>query len=79
MAKVEKDKKENKQKPAAKKRTGLGRYFKEVGGELKKVTWSTRKELVSNTLTVVAFVVLMAAIIYVLDLLFSSGLGLLTQ
>ena len=78
MAKVEKDKKDLKQKPA-KKRTGLLRYFKEVGGELKKVTWSTRKELVSNTLTVLAFVVLMAAIIYVLDLVFSGALGLLTQ
>ena len=78
MAKVEKDKKDLKQKPA-KKRGGLFRYFKEVGGELKKVTWSTRKELVSNTLTVLAFVVLMAAIIYVLDLVFSGGLGLLTQ
>lgn len=79
MAKVEKDKKEKKQKPAKKKRTGIVRYFKEVGGELKKVSWSTRKELVTNTLTVLAFVLLMSAIIYVLDLAFSSGLGLLTQ
>ena len=76
--KENKDKVEKKQKPAGQKRS-IGRYFKEVGAELKKVSWCSKKELVSNTLTVLAFVILMSAIIYVLDLAFSGALGLLTQ
>ena len=55
----------------------IGRYFKEVIGELKKLTWPTRKELVSYTVTVMGFILLLAVIIYVLDLVFGGGLGLL--
>lgn len=54
-------------------------FFKEVIGELKKLSWPTKKELVSYTLTVVGFIALMAVIIYALDLVFSEGLGLLAK
>lgn len=57
----------------------IGKFLKEVLGELKKLTWPTRKELVSYTLTVMGFILLLAAIIYVLDLLFGSGLGLVAS
>lgn len=70
-------------KPAkAKKERKPGRakqFFKEVIGELKKLSWPTKKELVSYTLTVVGFIALMAVIIYALDLVFSEGLGLLAK
>lgn len=62
-----------------KKRGRFGQFFKEVGGEVKKLTWPTRKELVSYTLTVIAFIVLMAIVIYALDLIFGEGLGLLVS
>ncbi|MGN0766878.1 MAG: preprotein translocase subunit SecE [Christensenellales bacterium] len=51
----------------------IGRYFKEVFGETKKLSWPTRKELVSYTLTVIAFVAIFAVIIGLLDMLFSLG------
>ena len=57
----------------------IGRFLKEVVGELKKLTWPTRKELVSYTLTVMGFILLLAVIIYVLDLAFGSGLGLIAS
>ena len=79
---ADKDKKLDKKKDGAKtpkKTLGLFRYLREVTGEIKKLTWPTRKELVNYTLTVIAFVVAMAAIIGVLDLLFSWGLGWLTS
>ncbi|MEL7608658.1 MAG: preprotein translocase subunit SecE [Bacillota bacterium] len=65
------------EKKQGKKRLNLAHYFKEVLGELKKLSWPTKKELLNYTLTVVAFVLLMSAIIGILDLIFSRGLGLL--
>lgn len=59
--------------------TRIGRFLKEVVGELKKLTWPTRKELVSYTLTVMGFILLLGVIIYVLDLAFGSGLGLIAN
>ena len=40
----------------------IGRYFKEVVGEVKKLSWPTKKELINYSLAVLAFVALMAAI-----------------
>ena len=62
------------------KKTGrFGQFFKEVSGEVKKLSWPTKKELVSYTLTVIAFILLMAVVIYALDLVFGEGLGLLVS
>ena len=52
---------------------GLVRFFREMNGEVKKLTWLSGKELFSHTLAVLVFVLAMAAIIYLLDLAFSSG------
>ena len=52
---------------------GIGKYFKEVFAEVKKLTWPTKKELVSYCLAVLAFCALMAIIIGLLDLGFGSG------
>lgn len=57
----------------------MGRFLKEVVGELKKLTWPTKKELVSYTLTVMGFILLLAVIIYLLDWVFGSGLGLIAK
>ena len=64
---------------AKKNRISMKQFFKEVSGEVKKLSWPTKKELVSYTLTVLGFVILMAVIIYVLDLVFGEGLGLLAN
>jgi len=58
---------------------GLIRFFREMIGEVKKLTWLSGKELFSHTLAVVVFVLGMALIIYLLDLVFSSGFGALSK
>jgi len=51
------------------KNTGLriGRAFKNMVAELKKVTWPTRKELVNVSLVVLAFMALMGVVIGLID------------
>ena len=55
----------------------IGKFLKDVVGELKKVTWPSGKELVTYTATVVAFIVICAVVIGLLDLAFSNGFALL--
>lgn len=55
----------------------LARYIKDVIGELKKVTWPSGKDLAKYTATVLAFIVLFAVVIGVLDFLFGEGFTLL--
>ena len=64
MAKKEKDVKEKKQKNTS--------YFKEMKTELKKVVWPTPKELLNNTIAVIAFVLIIAIIVFILDLCFDN-------
>ena len=74
--------KEKEKKVKAKKERKPGRikqFFKEVIGELKKLSWPSRKELLSYTLTVVGFIAVMAIVIYALDLVFGEGLSLLAK
>lgn len=47
-------------------------YFKEMKAELKKVVWPTPKQLVNNTVAVIAFVLIFAIIVFVLDVCFDS-------
>ena len=60
---AKKEKKETKQKNS---------YFKEMKAELKKVVWPTPKELVNNTIAVIAFVLIIAIIVFVLDFCFDG-------
>ena len=62
-----------------KNRVSMKQFFKEVSGEVKKLSWPTKKDLVSYTLTVLGFIILMAIIVYALDLVFGEGLGLLAN
>ena len=60
------------------KRGPLGRlavFFRQVVGELKKVVTPTRKELVSYTLVVLVFVVIMMSLVGGLDWLFSLAVN----
>ena len=56
-----KNKKESKNKKS---------FFKDFKAELKKVIWPTPKQLVNNTIAVVVIVVVTAAIVFVLDVVF---------
>ncbi len=47
-------------------------YFKDMKAELKKVVWPTPKELLNNTIAVIVFVLIIAVIVFVLDLCFDN-------
>ena len=47
---------------------GIGRKFKEMFFELKKVTWPTKKDMINYSAVVLVFMVIMAIIIGVIDL-----------
>ncbi len=36
-------------KPEAKKKGGIGKYFRDLRSELKKVTWPSKKQVANNT------------------------------
>ena len=50
---------------------GIGKAFKNMWHELKKVTWPTRKELINYSVVVFVFMVVMGIIIGVID--FGAG------
>lgn len=45
----------------------IGKFFRDVKSEMKKVSWPKRKELVNSTITVVATVVVFVLFFAVLD------------
>ncbi len=47
---------------------GICRYFRELKSELKKVVWSTPKQVLKNALIVLACVLVVGAFIWVFDL-----------
>jgi preprotein translocase subunit SecE len=48
-------------------RTGPRQYFSEVRGEMKKVAWPPRAEIMNSTLVVVIGLVVMTSIIFLFD------------
>ena len=61
MAKKDKNIKDKKQSNS---------FFKEMKAELKKVSWPMPKELFNNTVAVIAFVLVVAILVFLLDLVF---------
>ena len=47
-------------------------FWKDFKAELKRVIWPTKKQLVNNTMVVVAMVIVTAVIVLVLDLAFEA-------
>ncbi len=58
------------EKEAKKETKNKKSFFKDFKAELKKVIWPTPKQLVNNTIAVVAIVIMTAAIVFVLDVAF---------
>lgn len=58
-----KDQKEKKEKK---------HFFKDFKAELKRVIWPTPKQLVNNTVAVIAIVLITAVIVFVLDVIFET-------
>lgn len=62
-------------KDAQKKPNFLQRYFRETIGELRKVSWPSRKEAINLTIVVLIVIVGMSAFLGILDFLFSRLLS----
>jgi preprotein translocase subunit SecE len=59
--------------PPHRERTSGRQFLREVRGELRKVAWPTRPEVVNSTLIVLVAVVIMTSLIFVMDLAFAKG------
>lgn len=79
---VEKKDGKQKQAPARKARKfnlkktaiAIGHFFRDVVSELKKVSWPSRKEFISYSIAVLAFVAIFGLIIFVMDITLGQGL-----
>jgi len=50
------------------------KFFGEFKGELSKVTWSTREELVGSTMVVIAFTAILTLFIFFVDFALAKAL-----
>jgi preprotein translocase subunit SecE len=57
-----------------KRRTPPREFLKQVRGELKRVNWPTRKEMVAYTVVVLVAVVVLTSMVFGLDLSFSKAI-----
>lgn len=64
---------------AGKKGTSIAQFLRETKVELKKVTWPTKQELISNTIVVIIAVLLCAVLIWIIDTIFSVLFRMLLQ
>lgn len=68
-----KEQKKIAKKKNKKQKRSLIRFFKDVWGEVKKVTWPTKNDLFKTTFAVIVFIVAFAVIVGLMD----WGLGTL--
>jgi preprotein translocase subunit SecE len=57
-----------------KERTGFRQFLREVRGELKKVAWPDRKQMLTYTLVVVVTVVVLTSYVFGLDFFIGEGI-----
>ena len=62
-----------------KQRFSLVTYIKETIAELKRVTWSTKTELLKNTGIVFATIISFTILVWALDTLLSGALALILK
>ncbi len=70
-------KKAKKKKPNIFQR--IGRFFKDSWGELKKVTWPTRKEWIAYSIAVLVFILVLTIVVGAFDYLMSLILQLIIK
>lgn len=54
----------------------IAKYFKDTKSEMKKVVWPSKKDVKTNTITVIAVVLIAAIVLIVLDLIFGGAIHL---
>ena len=51
----------------------IGKWFRELKSECRKIVWPTRQQTVNNTLVVIACVVVIGIFIWIIDAVFGFG------
>lgn len=74
-----KDKKEKKPNFFKKVSNAVAGFFKGIVSEIKKVTWPTKKQVVSNTLSVLAFCLVVGVIIWLSDFGLDALMSLISR
>ena len=80
MMKKEEDRKKSAPRPTVKpptqkrERTKPGQFFKEVLAELRKVAWPSRQEVFSYSVVVIVACVVIAALIFGMDYVFTKAI-----
>ncbi|MBE0069444.1 MAG: preprotein translocase subunit SecE [Thermoanaerobacterium sp.] len=64
---------------AADERRKVGRFFREIKAEMKKVTWPTRNDLLTYTEVVLVVVIAFTLLIFLADSAFSYLLKLIIK
>ena len=59
--------------PSHRERTTAKEFMREVRGELKKVAWPTKAEVVTSTIVVLMAVIVMTLLIFGMDYVFAKG------
>ncbi len=54
-------------------------WFVDMKAELKRVVWPSFAKVRQNTLIVLIFVLIVGAVIWILDFLFTGGMSLITR
>jgi len=62
---------------ARKQPNALRRYLNETVGELRKVTWPTRKEATNLTIVVIIVTIFMSALLGILDYIYTQIFALI--
>lgn len=57
----------------------MGEFFKSFIAESKRIVWPNKKELISKTGSVITLSLIVAVILFAMDLIFSTGFNLLHQ
>ena len=55
----------------------IKKFLKEVNGELRKVTWPTKQELIGSTIVVVIVSLILAIFIGIVDRILGAGVHLI--
>lgn len=53
----------------------MGRFFKDIKAETKKVVWPNRKQVINNTGIVLAAIAIIGSVIWILDFCFRTLVG----
>jgi preprotein translocase subunit SecE len=65
------------EKSKTKKENGIARWWRETTGELRKVTWPTKKEAWQTTKIVLLVIVLVGSLLATLDSVFTRLIALI--